>query len=159
MLSAIACGDTAVLEVLTDTSLNTLEQSGTDLKTYTMLRIAALVAMDAAPVSYAITVEAAGEVLTPEDMQSVLVALAPVVGSARIACAASNLLDVYFDEEEDDDYDDDEIGFVEMVVTAEDAAASESTEDSLADEGAEDTLADQGAEDTLVDDERELEAV
>jgi hypothetical protein len=138
MLSAIACGDAEVLEALTDSSLNTLEQSGTDLKTYTMLRIAALIAMDAAPVSYAITVEGAAEVLEPEDIQAILVALAPVVGSARIACAASNILDVYFDEAEDDDNDDDELGFVQM------------------DGGVEETVAtEDGAEDVLLDDERE----
>jgi 4-carboxymuconolactone decarboxylase len=102
-LSAIACGDAAVLEALTETSLNTLEQSGLDLKTYTMIRIAALVAVDAAPVSYAITVEAAMDVLEPEDVESVLVALAPVVGCARIAAASSNFLDAFFDEAEDDD--------------------------------------------------------
>ena len=102
-LSAIACGDAAVLEALTETSLDTLEQSGLDLKTYTMIRIAALVAADAGPVSYAISVEAAMEVVEPEDIESVLVALAPVVGSARIAAASSNILDAYFDEAEDDD--------------------------------------------------------
>jgi hypothetical protein len=143
MLSSIACGDAEVLEALTDSSLNTLEQSGTDLKTYTMVRIAALIAMDAAPVSYAITVEGAAEVLEPEDIQSILVALAPVVGSARIACAASNILDVYFDElVDDDDEDGDEIGFVQM------------------DGGVAETVAtEEGAEDLLVDEERELEAV
>ena len=102
-LSAIACGDAAVLEALTETSLNTLEQSGLDLKTYTMIRIAALVAADAAPVSYAITVEDAMDVLEPEDIESVLVALAPVVGSVAIAAASSNILDAFFDEAEDDD--------------------------------------------------------
>jgi hypothetical protein len=141
MLSAIACGDAEVLEALTDSSLNTLEQSGTDLKTYTMLRIAALIAMDAAPVSYAITVEGAAEVLEPEDIQAVLVALAPVVGSARIACAASNILDVYFDELVEEE-DDDEIGFVQIEGGVEEAVAAEEV-----------------AEDLVVDDERELEAV
>jgi hypothetical protein len=137
MLSAIACGDAEVLEALTDSSLNTLEQSGTDLKTYTMVRIAALIAMDAAPVSYAITVEGAAEVLEPEEIQSILVALAPVVGSARIACAASNILDVYFDELVEEE-DDDEIGFVQMEGGVEEAVAAED-----------------GAEDIVLDDERE----
>jgi alkylhydroperoxidase/carboxymuconolactone decarboxylase family protein YurZ len=122
-LSAIAYGDSLVLETLTEMTLNTLEPSGLDLKTYTMVRIAALVAMDAPPVAYVISVEAAMEVLEPEDIQAVLVALAPVVGSAKVASASSTILDVYFDEADDEIVEaeevveaDDEIGEAEEVV-------------------------------------------
>jgi 4-carboxymuconolactone decarboxylase len=143
ILSAIACGDTAVYEFLADTSLNTLEQSGLDPKTYTLVRIAALVAMDAAPVSYAITVEAAMEVLEPDDIRSVLIALAPVVGSARIAAASSNILDAYFDETDDDEVEDD---------------SSERVAFQILDEVPEYDMAEDATE-TLADDQRELEAV
>jgi 4-carboxymuconolactone decarboxylase len=143
ILSAIACGDAAVYEFLADTSLNTLEHSGLDLKTYALVRIAALVAMDAAPVSYAITVEAAMEVVEPDDIRSVLIALAPVVGSARIAAASSNILDAYFDETDDDEVEDD---------------SSERVAFQILDEVPEYDMAEDATE-TLADDQRELEAV
>jgi 4-carboxymuconolactone decarboxylase len=143
ILSAIACGDTAVYEFLADTSLNTLEQSGLDPKTYTLVRIAALVAMDAAPVSYAITAEDAMEAVEPDDIRSVLVALAPVVGSARIAAASSNVLDAYFDEADDDEVEND---------------SSERVAFQILDEVPEYDMAEDATEE-LADDQRELEAV
>lgn len=108
-LNAIAFGEAPVLETLTQMNLDTLELSGLDEKTYTMVRIAALVAMDAPPVSYAINAGAAIDVIGLEDIEATLVALAPVVGSARIAAAASNILDVFFEEPDADmaeDFDD-----------------------------------------------------
>ena len=146
-LSAIACGDAAVLEALTETSLNTLEQSGLDLKTYTMIRIAALVAADAAPVSYAITVEDAMDVLEPEDIESVLVALAPVVGSVAIAAASSNILDAFFDEADDDD---------EVVEVESDSAERVSIQ--MVDQVPEFRMPEE-TDAEFADDERELEAV
>jgi 4-carboxymuconolactone decarboxylase len=139
ILSAIACGDTAVYEFLADTSLNTLEQSGLD----PLVRIAALVAMDAAPVSYAITAEDAMEAVEPDDIRSVLVALAPVVGSARIAAASSNVLDAYFDEADDDEVEND---------------SSERVAFQILDEVPEYDMAEDATEE-LADDQRELEAV
>jgi hypothetical protein len=127
-MNAIAYGEAPVLETLTAMNLDTLERSGLDLKTYMMVRIAGLVAMDAPPVSYAINAEAAIDVLELEDLQAVLVALAPVVGSARIASAAASILDVFFEDDEIDELDDDaedlEIvaldGETEIVVVEED---------------------------------------
>jgi hypothetical protein len=49
--------------------------------------------MDAPPVSYAITIGAAADAdVTLEDAQSVLVAIAPIVGTARITAAAGNVV-------------------------------------------------------------------
>ena len=98
-LNAIAYGETPVLEALTATMLDTLERSGLDIKTYYLVRIAGLVAMDAPPISYTVSVEEAIDFLEWHDLEGVLVALAPVVGSARIAAAASNMLDVFSDDE------------------------------------------------------------
>jgi len=98
-LNAIAYGDAPVLEALTEIMLDTLERSGLDLKTYYLVRIAGLVAMDAPPVSYAVSVEEAIDFLEWHDLEGVLVALAPVVGSARIAAAASNMLDVFSEDD------------------------------------------------------------
>jgi hypothetical protein len=49
--------------------------------------------MDAAPVSYLINLGLAAEVgVTLEEAQGTLIAIAPVVGSARVASAAGNVL-------------------------------------------------------------------
>ena len=65
--------------------LDALERSGLDGRTYVLTRLAALVAMDAPPASYLMTIGAAADAgVTIEEAQSVLIALAPLVGTARI---------------------------------------------------------------------------
>src|SRR5688572_27652443 len=92
-LDRIAQGDAPVLETLLAMNLDAAERSGLDAETYLLVRLAALVAMDAAPVSYAITFGAAAEAgLTAEKAQAVLVAIAPVVGSARVTAAAGAIV-------------------------------------------------------------------
>ena len=92
-LGRIAAGDAPVLEELLAMNLDAAERSGLDAETYLLVRLAALVAMDAAPVSYLITLGAAAETdLSVERIQGVLVAMAPVVGSARVTAAAGAIL-------------------------------------------------------------------
>lgn len=92
-LGALAQGDAPVLETLTQMTVNTLERSGLDAETYMLVRIAALVAMDAAPVSYLLNLGAANELGVPmEKVQGTLVAVAPIVGSARVVSAAGQIL-------------------------------------------------------------------
>jgi 4-carboxymuconolactone decarboxylase len=92
-LGRIAQGDTPVLETLLAMNLDALERSNLDPTTYLCVRLAALVAMDAAPVSYAITLGAAADGgMTVEQAQSVLVAIAPIVGSARVTAAAGAIV-------------------------------------------------------------------
>ena len=92
-LGRIAQGDAPVLETLLQMNLDAAERSGLDAETYLLVRLSALVAMDAAPVSYLITLGAAAEAgLTVEKAQAVLVAIAPVVGSARVTAAAGAIL-------------------------------------------------------------------
>jgi 4-carboxymuconolactone decarboxylase len=93
VLSSVAMGDAPVLERLVAMNLDSMENSELDPKTYFLVRIAALVAMDAAPVSYLINLGLAADVgVTLEDAQGTLIAIAPVVGSARVASAAGNVL-------------------------------------------------------------------
>lgn len=95
-LRNVAHGSAPVLEQLAAMTLDTLENSGLDEKTYHMVRLAALVASDAAPVSYLVNMGPAAEAgVTLEHAQGVLVAVSPVVGSARIASAAGKLLRAY----------------------------------------------------------------
>jgi alkylhydroperoxidase/carboxymuconolactone decarboxylase family protein YurZ len=92
-LAAIAQGNAPVLETLVQMTVDTLERSGLDPETYALVRIAALVAMDAAPASYLLNIGLAGEIGVPiEKLQGALVAVAPVVGTARIVSAASKMV-------------------------------------------------------------------
>jgi 4-carboxymuconolactone decarboxylase len=92
-LGRIAAGEAPVLETLLEMNLDAAERSGLDTETYLLVRLAALVAMDAAPVSYLMTLGVAAEDgLTVEKMQAVLVAIAPVVGSARVTAAAGAIV-------------------------------------------------------------------
>jgi alkylhydroperoxidase/carboxymuconolactone decarboxylase family protein YurZ len=96
-LSSIAQGDAPVLESLVAMNLDSLANSGLDAKTYFLVRLAALVAMDAAPVSYMMNLGLAADAgVTVEEAQSTLIAIAPVVGSARVASAASKILRAAF---------------------------------------------------------------
>ena len=92
-LTSIAAGDAPVLERLVAMNLDSMEHSQLDQKTYFLVRLAALVAMDAAPVSYLINLGmAADSGVELEDAQGMLIAIAPVVGTARVAAAAGKLL-------------------------------------------------------------------
>ncbi|MBV9583082.1 MAG: carboxymuconolactone decarboxylase family protein [Chloroflexi bacterium] len=92
-IAAMARGDAPVLETLAQMTLDTFKRSGLDAETYALVRIAALVSMDAAPVSYMLNLGAAADIgVSVEQIQGTLVAIAPVVGSARIASAASKML-------------------------------------------------------------------
>ena len=71
------------------------ERSGLDPETYMLVRIAALASTGAPPASYLLNLEVAAEVgLTVEQVQGVLIAVAPVVGSARVASAGSAIDEV-----------------------------------------------------------------
>ena len=57
-----------------------------------LVRLAALVAVDAPPASYLLNLgAAAGTDLTLEDARSVLIAVAPIVGGPRVVSAAGNI--------------------------------------------------------------------
>src|SRR3954465_1071038 len=92
-LGRIAQGDPPVLETILQMNLDALERSGLDAETYLLVRLAALVAMDAPPMSYLVTLGAGADAgLTVEKAQAVLVAIAPVVGSARVTAAAGAIV-------------------------------------------------------------------
>jgi 4-carboxymuconolactone decarboxylase len=91
-LQALATGRAAVLETLAQMQLGTLDRSGLDEQTYLLVRLAALVATDAAPVSYRVHLGDSGALVLPAaEVLATLVAIAPVVGSARVLSAASQL--------------------------------------------------------------------
>lgn len=92
-LTMVSQGDAPVLERLVAMNLDSLDDSGLDPQTYFLVRLAALVAMDAAPVSYLINLGLASDAgVTLEQAQGALIAITPVVGSARTASAAGKIL-------------------------------------------------------------------
>ena len=81
--------ESPVLDTLTDITAVSLEKCKLDPREFMMARIAALVAVDASAASYLfITPSAADAGVTVEDVQGVLIAVAPVVGTPRILSAA-----------------------------------------------------------------------
>jgi 4-carboxymuconolactone decarboxylase len=89
-LRALATGEAGVLEALARMQVGSLERSRLDEETYLLARLAALVATDAAPVSYLAHLGRMGE-LPAAKVLATLAAVAPVVGSARVLSAASKL--------------------------------------------------------------------
>jgi hypothetical protein len=87
-------GDPRVFEQLIQMNVNTFERSRLDKKSYVMCRIAALAAMDAPPLSWRATYRVAKDAginVDIETVRDVLVAIAPVIGSARVTAAAGNI--------------------------------------------------------------------
>ncbi|MEV4429596.1 carboxymuconolactone decarboxylase family protein [Streptomyces sp. R-07] len=84
--------DAPVFDTLVQMTLNAFERSGLDPETYLLTRIAALVALGASPASYLLNVGAADDIGVPlERIQGTLVAIAPVVGTARVVTAAGGM--------------------------------------------------------------------
>jgi alkylhydroperoxidase/carboxymuconolactone decarboxylase family protein YurZ len=70
-----------------------LERTTLDPQTLLQVRLAALVAGGAPPLSYALNLRVAGEVgVSTEQVEGVLAAIAPVVGAPRVLAAAGNIL-------------------------------------------------------------------
>lgn len=92
-IRGLAQGDPKVLETLTHMTVGTLERSGLDEDTYMMVRMAALIATDAAPVSYLVNMGMAKDAgMDLDRVVGAMVAVAPVVGTARVASAASKMV-------------------------------------------------------------------
>ncbi|AUY48200.1 carboxymuconolactone decarboxylase family protein [Streptomyces sp. CB01881] len=84
--------ETPVLDTLAAMTVDSLERCGLDERTLILTRIAALAAMDAPAISYLAHVGPAVEAgLTVEQLQDVLVAVAPIVGTARVMAAAGHI--------------------------------------------------------------------
>jgi 4-carboxymuconolactone decarboxylase len=85
--------ETPVLDLLTEMTTASIERSELDPKTLMLVRLAALVSVDAPPVSYLTNLSAGSEVgVEAEDIQQVMIGIAPVVGTARVASAAGKIV-------------------------------------------------------------------
>ncbi len=85
--------ETQVLDLLTRMTADSLDVSSLDAQSLMLVRIAALVAVDAPPASYLLNLEAAGAVDVNEgQVRGILTAIAPIVGTARVASAAGKMV-------------------------------------------------------------------
>jgi alkylhydroperoxidase/carboxymuconolactone decarboxylase family protein YurZ len=84
--------DAPVLETLLRMQLDIQARSGLDNRTYLLVRLAALIALDAPADAFYLVLSLADEAgLTPADVQGALVAVAPAVGAARTMSAAAKI--------------------------------------------------------------------
>ena len=82
-----------VLNLLLSMTADSLEASNLDASTLMKVRLAALVAVDAPAASYLLNLGAASELdFGVEEIQDVLIAIAPIVGTARVVSAAGKMM-------------------------------------------------------------------
>ena len=85
--------ETLVLDTLTDITAAAGEHNRLPPRELMLVRLAALIAVDAPPVSYLANAKPAEESgLTSADIEGIMVGVAPVVGTARVASAAGKIL-------------------------------------------------------------------
>jgi alkylhydroperoxidase/carboxymuconolactone decarboxylase family protein YurZ len=90
----MATGNAPVLEALLEINATALNRADLDSNTMLLVRIAALAAVDAPATSYLMHVGPAVEAgLKVEDVQDVLVTVAPIIGAPRVLSAAQNITD------------------------------------------------------------------
>ncbi len=95
-LQRLSEGDPTVMSFVKSAIENSYKESGLDPKTFMLVRLAALVALDAGPASWLMNIEASGEAgLDPEMVLGTLVAVLPVIGTARVVSAASNIMKAF----------------------------------------------------------------
>ena len=85
--------DSPILDLLATMNRAGIEASKLDPQSLMLVRLAALVAVDAPPVSYMLNMEMAGDVnVDGEQIEGMLAAIAPIVGSARVASAGGKMI-------------------------------------------------------------------
>ena len=93
VLGALAQGDPDLLAEGLEARANWKGRSGLDGRAYALVKLAALIALDAPPASYIWQVgNALAEGATPEDLVGVLIAIAPQVGGPKLVAAAPELM-------------------------------------------------------------------
>jgi alkylhydroperoxidase/carboxymuconolactone decarboxylase family protein YurZ len=130
---AESTSETPVLDLLADMTANSMAASSLDPETLMLVRIAALVAVDAPSFSYVLNLEVASELdIDPERIRGVLAAIAPIVGTPRVASATGKIVEALA---------------VEMEI-----AELEELSEEIADEEADDQVEDEEIEDDEVED-------
>jgi len=93
ILEALSRGDPDLMATGLELRANWEAKSGLDSRAYALVKIAALIALDAPPASYVWQVGTAlAEGATPEDIVGVLIAIAPQVGGPKLVAAAPEIM-------------------------------------------------------------------
>ena|SRR5690242_8411338 len=93
LLAGLSAGDVDLVTEALTLREEARAATGLDGRTYGLVKIAALIALDAPPASYMWQVaNALDEGATPEDIVGVLKAVAPQVGGPRVVAAAPELM-------------------------------------------------------------------
>ena len=112
--------ETPVLDLLDTMTAASMEASNLDAQSLMLVRIAALVAVDAPPASYVLNLGVAGNVgVDGKTVRDVIAAVAPIVGTARVASAVGKIVRA--------------LGFAELA--AEDQLAAELAEEQPGEDG------------------------
>lgn len=111
--------ETPVLDTIAAITAASIEEFNAPPAALLLIRLAALVAVDAPEVSYIAHIGPSVDAgITIDDVQNVLVAVAPIVGTPRVMSAAAKITAA--------------LGFVILVAEAELEAELEAEEDGLA---------------------------
>jgi 4-carboxymuconolactone decarboxylase len=93
MLGALTLGDPDLLAAGLEVRAEFQARSGLDARSFALVKLAAIMALDAPPASYLWQVANAIDAgATPEDLVGVLIAIAPQIGGPKLVAAAPELM-------------------------------------------------------------------
>lgn len=85
--------DTPVLDTIMDITTASIDHNSIPPRDFMLARLAALIAVDAPPASYLANAPAFTQAgLTAHDIEGIMIAVAPVVGTPRVTSAAGQIL-------------------------------------------------------------------
>jgi alkylhydroperoxidase/carboxymuconolactone decarboxylase family protein YurZ len=85
--------ESPVLDTLAAMTVASVDHNSLSPREYMLARLAALIAMDAPPLSYVANAAALEESgITADEIQGVMIAVAPVVGAPRVMSAGGHIL-------------------------------------------------------------------
>jgi alkylhydroperoxidase/carboxymuconolactone decarboxylase family protein YurZ len=152
---AESTSETPVLDLLADMTANSVAASSLDPETLMLVRIAALVAVDAPSFSYVLNLEMASELdIDPERIRGVLAAIAPIVGTPRVASATGKIVEALAVEMEIAELEElsEEIADEEVYDQVDDEVEDDQAEDEEV-EDEDEEVEDEEVEDDEVEDE------
>jgi 4-carboxymuconolactone decarboxylase len=86
--------ETPVLDLLASMTADSVVASSLDPRSLMLVRLAALVAVDAPTASYLLNLEPAADAgINAEQVRGVLTAVAPIVGTARVVSATGTIVE------------------------------------------------------------------
>jgi alkylhydroperoxidase/carboxymuconolactone decarboxylase family protein YurZ len=160
-IMAESTSETPVLDLLADMTANSVAASSLDPETLMLVRIAALVAVDAPSFSYVLNLEMASELdIDPERIRGVLAAIAPIVGTPRVASATGKIVEALAVEMEIAELEElsEEIVDEEVYDQVDDEVEDDQADDEVEDED-EDVEDDEVEDEEVEDDEVEDDEV